>query len=182
MVLAGCVFVASIHPSRTWTSGCFESVRWNACVHRPDLSLYSHPKEFWGMESGPMLTPGEKSPRPEAQKFKPAMLHHAGQQAKHATDWAIPSPPPPLLWCCLLTEPPPPPPPPPPSCDAASCRTASQTLLLTELFLLPPPSQECQTCDAASCRTASQMYYQLNYSGPHMFAVISNGMSTSDGS
>ena len=29
-------------------SGSFKSMRWNACVHRPDLSLYSHPKEFWG--------------------------------------------------------------------------------------------------------------------------------------
>ena len=48
MVRAGCVFVAGIHPSRTWTSGSFESVRWNACVHRLGLGLYSHPKEFWG--------------------------------------------------------------------------------------------------------------------------------------
>ena len=48
MVRAGCVFVAGIHPSRTWTSGSFESVRWNACMHRLDLGLYSHPKEFWG--------------------------------------------------------------------------------------------------------------------------------------
>ena len=37
-------------------SGSLESVRWNACVHRLDLDLYSHPKEFWGMESEPMLT------------------------------------------------------------------------------------------------------------------------------
>ena len=29
-------------------SGSLESVRWNACVHRLDFSLYSHPKEFWG--------------------------------------------------------------------------------------------------------------------------------------
>ena len=48
MVHAGCVFVASIHPSRTWMSGSFESVWWNACVHRLDLGLYSHPKEFLG--------------------------------------------------------------------------------------------------------------------------------------
>ena len=41
MVCAGCVFVAGIHPSRTWTSGSLESVRWNACVHRLDLGLYS---------------------------------------------------------------------------------------------------------------------------------------------
>ena len=46
MVHARCVFVTSIHPSRTWTSGSFESVRWNACVHRLDLSLSSHPKVF----------------------------------------------------------------------------------------------------------------------------------------
>ena len=31
---AGCVFVAGIHPSRTWMSGSFESMRWNECVHR----------------------------------------------------------------------------------------------------------------------------------------------------
>ena len=29
-------------------SGFFEFVRWNACVHRLDLGLYSHPKEFLG--------------------------------------------------------------------------------------------------------------------------------------
>ena len=27
--------------------GSVESVRWSACVHRLDLCLYSHPKEFW---------------------------------------------------------------------------------------------------------------------------------------
>ena len=46
--LLGVFFVAGMHPSRTWTSGSFESVQWNACMHRLDLSLYSHPKEFWG--------------------------------------------------------------------------------------------------------------------------------------
>ena len=29
-------------------SGSFESEQWNACLHRLDLGLYSHPKEFWG--------------------------------------------------------------------------------------------------------------------------------------
>ena len=62
MVRAGCVFVASIHPSRTWTSGSLESVQWNACVHRLDLSLYSHPKEFWGMEFEPMFDSKGKIP------------------------------------------------------------------------------------------------------------------------
>ena len=48
MVHAGCVFAAGIHPSRTRLSGTFESERWNACIHRLYLGLYSHPKEFWG--------------------------------------------------------------------------------------------------------------------------------------
>ena len=35
-------------------------------MHRLDLGLYSHPKEFWGgMEFEPMLTPREKSPLPK---------------------------------------------------------------------------------------------------------------------
>ena len=46
-------------------SGSFQSVRWNACVHRLDPGLYSHPKSCWGMKSEPMLTQGEKSSLPE---------------------------------------------------------------------------------------------------------------------
>ena len=48
MVHAGCVFVAGIHPSKTWMSGSLESMRWNVSVHRLGLGFYSHPKEFWG--------------------------------------------------------------------------------------------------------------------------------------
>ena len=44
----GVYLLGGIHLSWTWTSGSFESVRWNVCVHRPDLGLYSHPKEFLG--------------------------------------------------------------------------------------------------------------------------------------
>ena len=59
----------------------FESMQWNACVHRLDLGLYSHPKEFQGMESEPMLTPREKSPLPEAHRWvEPVTLHHTGQR------------------------------------------------------------------------------------------------------
>ena len=43
-------------------SESFESVRWNACVHRLDFGLYSRPKEFGGMGSEPTLTPREKIP------------------------------------------------------------------------------------------------------------------------
>ena len=40
------VFLLPAFTTRTWTSGSFESVRWNACVHRLDLGLYSHPSFF----------------------------------------------------------------------------------------------------------------------------------------
>ena len=48
MVHAGCVFIAGICPSRTCMSGSFEFIRWNACMHRLDLGLYSNLKEFLG--------------------------------------------------------------------------------------------------------------------------------------
>ena len=59
-----------------------------------DLGLYSHPKESFflgggggGVESETILTSREKITLPETQRrFKPAMLHHAGQRAQHATD------------------------------------------------------------------------------------------------
>ena len=48
----------------------FESVRQNACVHRLDLALYSHPKEFWGNgfrihvdSKGKIPTTGKISPQ-----------------------------------------------------------------------------------------------------------------------
>ena len=48
-------------------SGSFESVRWNACVHRLNFGLYSHPKEFLGNgvrihNNKSMITQSEKFP------------------------------------------------------------------------------------------------------------------------
>ena len=79
----GVFFVAGIHPSRTWTSGSFESVRWNACLHRLDLGLYSHPKEFWGMEFEPMLTPREKSPLPKMSPEEDRTRDAVDSEPKH---------------------------------------------------------------------------------------------------
>ena len=60
-------------------SGLFESVRWNACVHRLDLGLYSHLKEFWGMESEPMFIQGKNPLYWKAlRRIESAMLHYAG--------------------------------------------------------------------------------------------------------
>ena len=108
MVHAGCVFqlfVAGIHLSRTWMSGSFESMWWNVCVHRLDLSLCSHPKEFWGNKvrtlvnskgkipfAWRILLRGGSNPRCcikqdsepstlpiELFRPQPTMLHQAGQ-------------------------------------------------------------------------------------------------------
>ena len=43
---ANCLQHVSSNDEGARISGSFESVRWNACVHKLDLSLYSHPKEF----------------------------------------------------------------------------------------------------------------------------------------
>ena len=42
MVHGGCVVVAGIYPSRTWMSGSFESMWWNAHMNRLDLYIPVH--------------------------------------------------------------------------------------------------------------------------------------------
>ena len=58
-------------------SGSFESVRWNACVHRLDLGLYSYPKEFWGNGVITYVTPREKSPLLEKFSSEEDRTHNA---------------------------------------------------------------------------------------------------------
>ena len=60
--MLGVLFYANIHLSRTWMSGSFDSVQWNACVHRLDLYLYSHLKEFWGNGVRTHVNSNGKSP------------------------------------------------------------------------------------------------------------------------
>ena len=105
MVHAKCVFVAGIHLSRTWMSESFESVRWNACVYRLDLGLYSHPIEYGGNgvrthvisngripSTGNMIPRGGSNPRRcIKQDSQPNTLPasysgpHQGQRAQHTT-------------------------------------------------------------------------------------------------
>ena len=58
-------------------------MQWNACVHRLDLGLYFHPKEFWG--NG--VKTHVKSPLPEKKspqrRIEATTLHQAGQRAQH---------------------------------------------------------------------------------------------------
>ena len=63
------LFVAAIHPSRTVTPGSFESVRWNACVHKLDLGLCTPPKEFWG--NGVRTHVNSKGQIPSIRKILP---------------------------------------------------------------------------------------------------------------
>ena len=72
-------------------SGSYDSMQWNACVHRLDLSLYSHPKEFWGNGLDLVLTPRGKSPLPEKKIllrgwWNPrSTLHAAELRARHTS-------------------------------------------------------------------------------------------------
>ena len=67
---------------------------WNACVHRLDIGLCSHPKEFGGggggggMEPEPMLTQRKHHLywKTSQRRIKPMTLHQAGQQAQHTTN------------------------------------------------------------------------------------------------
>ena len=85
-------------------SGSFESLWWNAHVHRLDLGLYAHPKEFWRNGVKTHVDSKKNSPPPKPQRrIEPMTQHHAGQPAQHTTDWAIPpllmySPPLNALW------------------------------------------------------------------------------------
>ena len=52
-----------------WMSGSFESMRWNACVHRLDLGLFSHPKEILG--DGVRTHVNSKGKVPSTRKILP---------------------------------------------------------------------------------------------------------------
>ena len=56
------------HECPFWV-GSFESMWWNACAHRLDLGLYSHPKEFWRNGVRTHVNSKGKSHLPE--KFSP---------------------------------------------------------------------------------------------------------------
>ena len=92
---AGCVFIAGIHPSRTWMSESLESVRLNACVHRLDLGLYSHSKEFGG--NGARIHVNSKGKNPLYQKkISEEDRTHDAASSRTASpthnQWAIPAP------------------------------------------------------------------------------------------
>ena len=119
----------------------------HACVHRLDISLYSHLKEiFWnGVRTNvnskgkiPSTGDWEEDRTCDAAPHRTAspthywlscsvMLHYTGQPAQHTTDWAVPS-------CCITQD-------------------SQPNTLLTELFR-----------HAALHRTASPTHYWLSCS------------------
>ena len=77
-------------------SGLFECVRWNACVHKLDLGLYSHPREFLGNgvrthvnSMGKFSLYGKNSPQ---RTIEPMPLHHAATASPTHYQRAIPAP------------------------------------------------------------------------------------------
>ena len=77
-VLLLLAFTCLQHECQDFSSPC----NGNACVHRLDLGLYSHLKEFW--RSGVRTHVNWKnSPQ---RRIKPTTLHQAGQQAQHTTN------------------------------------------------------------------------------------------------
>ena len=52
------------------TSGSFESMQWNACVHRLDLGFHSHPKEFLVLGNGVKTQVNSKKKKPLCQRLK----------------------------------------------------------------------------------------------------------------
>ena len=51
---------------------CQESMGWNACVHRLELDLNSHPKEFWG--NGVRTHVNSKGKIPSTRKNSPQRI------------------------------------------------------------------------------------------------------------
>ena len=71
-------------------SGSFESVRWRACVHRLNLGLNSHLKDFGGMEPETMSAPREKSPLSEAQRRFEPMTHRTVSPIQYRLSYSGP--------------------------------------------------------------------------------------------
>ena len=92
MMHVGCVFVAGFHLSRTWMSGSFEFVWWNACAHRLDLGLSSHPKQFLGNGVRTHVSSKRRIPSTGgSEEGWTCNIASLGQRAQHANDWAIPA-------------------------------------------------------------------------------------------
>ena len=76
-----------------YASGSFEFVPRNAYVHRLDLGLCSHPKEFLRNGIRTNATPkGKISSTGDLKEDRPTTVHHAEQRTQHITDGAIPAP------------------------------------------------------------------------------------------
>ena len=100
MVYAGCVFVVGNHLSRTGMSRSFESVRWNAWVHRLHLELYFHPKALLGNGVRTHINSKGKNPL-----YRKKILPRRGSNPRHCikqnselntlpTSYSAPPPPP----------------------------------------------------------------------------------------
>ena len=71
-------------------SACFAFVWWNACEHRLDLGLYSHPKELWANGVRTHVHSTGKNPlywkNSPQRSTKRTTLHQAGQRILPTTN------------------------------------------------------------------------------------------------
>ena len=93
---AGCVCVAGIHPSRTWMSVSFESVRWECmCAQTRPRFTFSSERVFGG--NGVRTHDNSKGKIPSTGKIlptgasKPTTLHHEGTVSLTHYQRAIPA-------------------------------------------------------------------------------------------
>ena len=85
--------VTILSVARTWMAGSFESMQWNACVHRLDISLYSHPKEiFWNGDRSHVNSKGKIPPTrgPEEDQTWNATSRRTVSQTHYPTSYSGP--------------------------------------------------------------------------------------------
>ena len=85
-------------------SGSFETVRWNACVHRIYLGLYSHPKAFGGNGVRTYVNSKWKIPLPGEKKLEEARTNDsASSKTASPTHYQRAIPAPGLCQHCVIT-------------------------------------------------------------------------------
>ena len=139
-----------------WKSGSLESVRWNVCVHRHDLSLYSHRKDFWG--NGVRAHDNSKGKNPLYRRLRGGSNpRHCMTRIASPTHYR-------LSYSAPLPPPPPPPPPPPippnpPPTSTMATHSGAWCYRVSAGTSLPGVSMRC------SCDTATLIYDFLSVIG-----------------
>ena len=130
--------------------GSFECVRWNACVHKLDFGIYSHPKECW--RNGFRNHINFKGKKPSHQKLR------GGSNLRRSE--------PSTLLTELFRPPPPPPPPPSTMCsdilyvDIASPEQREENAISQSSVAIGPSAPH--TCSTPHCQGQCPLFLHLH--------------------